>query len=66
MENKSIPELGFCGSLSADKYREDLGMQLVCVAYDDSDYDIGDTHIDFLDYVSLLQDEWARVNHVKR
>ncbi len=63
MENKSIPELGFYGSLPANEYREDLGMQLVFVAHDDCDYDVDGVHIDFLDYVSLLQDEWMRVNH---
>lgn len=63
MGNKSIPELEFCGLSPADKYREDLGLQLVCCAHDDCDYDIGDCFIPFLDYVSLLQDEWARVNY---
>ncbi|KKN48380.1 hypothetical protein LCGC14_0653270 [marine sediment metagenome] len=62
MGNNSIPELEFCGSLPADKYRENLGKQLVYVAYDDCDYDIGGVFILFLDYVQLLQDEWARVN----
>lgn len=63
MNNKSIPELGFCDSLPADKYREDLSMQLVYCVYEGSDYDVGDCFIPFLDYISLLEDEWVRVNH---
>ena len=57
MGNKSIPELEFCGSKPADAYRIDLGMQLTYCAHDDSDYDIGDYFIPFLEYVELLQDE---------
>ena len=47
----------------ADIYRKELGVQLVCITHDDCDYDVYGVHIDFLDYVSLLQDEWARVNN---
>lgn len=60
MGNNFIPRES--QSDAADKYREDLGLQLVCCAHDDCDYDIDGVHIDFLDYVSLLQDEWVRVN----
>ena len=63
MENKAIPELGFCDSAPANKYREDLGQQLVYAAYDDCDYDIDGYFIPFLDYIKLLQDEWLRVNN---
>lgn len=57
-----MPELKFCGSLPADEYRTDLHTQFVFCAHDDCDYDVGDCFIPFLDYVSLFQDEWARVN----
>ena len=51
---------------AANKYREELGAQFVYAAYDDNDYDTDDYSISFLDYLSLLQDEWARVNHEQR
>ncbi len=62
MGNKTIPELGFCGSYPAIKYRADIGQQLVFCAADDCDYDIGGCFMPFLEYLQLLQDEWARIH----